>query len=227
MHADAAMHGLPGHQKRGGSTVQIHVARTMLAHVPGLALLGIVGGPAFARERPQAAMSTPGPAPLVEADQVSELDRLPVAGHHQGIQFATDRKRESTNCTDSISADGIGTFPGPGIAESLNRIPGLELARDANGEGVDISTRFDCPVRQRRVHVIRSGIHHVAWPAGHVPIAGFRKRVTSGPIRRDRDATAASGCGCHAGGRVAGLAIAVRDGVFRRAIDNRQPGRHE
>ncbi len=38
-------------------------------------------------------------------------------------------------------AEDIGKFPDMNIAESLNRIPGVQLARDVNGEGLNIAIR--------------------------------------------------------------------------------------
>ena len=145
--------------------MQIHIARTTLSHALGLALLGMASGPALAQAQeqpqpqaqeqsqaeaqsptagqpqPQEQAQVPVPAQADAADQVTELDRVVVTGYRQSIQFATDAKRESTNFTDSIFAEDIGKFPDLNIAESLNRIPGIQLSRDVNGEGVNISIR--------------------------------------------------------------------------------------
>jgi outer membrane receptor protein involved in Fe transport len=135
--------------------VQIHIARTTLSRALGLALLGMASGSAFAQAQeqpqPQEQPPTAGQPPSQEQaqvptradanDPVTELDRVVVTGYRQSIQFATDAKRESTNFTDSIFAEDIGKFPDLNIAESLNRIPGIQLSREVNGEGVNISIR--------------------------------------------------------------------------------------
>ncbi len=43
--------------------------------------------------------------------------------------------------TDSVFAEDIGKFPDLNIAESLNRIPGVIMTREVNGEGLNIAIR--------------------------------------------------------------------------------------
>ena len=43
--------------------------------------------------------------------------------------------------TNSVFAEDIGKFPDANIAESLNRIPGVTILRDSDGEGVNVSIR--------------------------------------------------------------------------------------
>ena len=46
---------------------------------------------------------------------------------------------------DSISAEDIGKFPDRNIAESLQRIPGVTIARNFSGEGGNVSIRGTNP----------------------------------------------------------------------------------
>ena len=64
-----------------------------------------------------------------------------VTGYRRSIQYSTEAKREATGFTDSIFSEDIGKFPDLNIAESLNRIPGIQLDRDVNGEGLNVSIR--------------------------------------------------------------------------------------
>jgi TonB-dependent receptor len=73
------------------------------------------------------------------AQQVPE--EIVVTGIRRSLQDAADSKRRATNFTDSIYAEDIGKFPDLNLAEALNRIPGVQLTRDVNGEGVQISVR--------------------------------------------------------------------------------------
>ncbi|HEU4654905.1 MAG TPA: TonB-dependent receptor [Steroidobacteraceae bacterium] len=73
--------------------------------------------------------------------QSSELEEIVVTGYRQSLQNAADAKRESINFTDSVFAEDIGKFPDTNIAESLNRIPGIQLTREVNGEGLNIAIR--------------------------------------------------------------------------------------
>jgi len=124
-------HAAASHQKREGSTVQVHIARTRLSCALGLALLGMAAVPAMAQDAAQPASGS----------QVTELDQVVVTGYRQSLQYATDAKRDSTGFTDSIFAEDIGKFPDTNIAESLSRIPGIQLNRDVNGEGLNIAIR--------------------------------------------------------------------------------------
>jgi TonB-dependent receptor len=70
-----------------------------------------------------------------------EIDEVVVTGFRASLESATNAKRESTNITDSVFAEDIGKFPDLNIAESLNRIPGVQLTREVNGEGLNIAIR--------------------------------------------------------------------------------------
>ena len=56
------------------------------------------------------------------------------------LEQALQQKRLATVSTDSILAEDIGKFPDLNLSESIQRIPGVALARDA-GEGRNISVR--------------------------------------------------------------------------------------
>ena len=129
--------------------MQIHIARTTLSRALSVVLLGIASGPAFAQaqEQPPAQASAQEPAPAQpqaaasESPDVTQLDAISVTGYRRSLQFSTDAKRESTGFTDSIFAEDIGKFPDQNIAESLSRVPGIQLGRDVNGEGVNVAIR--------------------------------------------------------------------------------------
>ncbi len=80
-------------------------------------------------------------APAFAADADSTIETVVVTGYRASLTAATDAKRASTNFTDSIFAEDIGKFPDSNIAESLNRIPGVSISREIDGEGVNVSIR--------------------------------------------------------------------------------------
>src|SRR5690606_40399381 len=83
-----------------------------------------------------------GGAAHAQSTQISsELEEIVVTGYRQSLFDATAAKRDSTNFTDSVFAEDIGKFPDLNIAESLNRIPGVQLTREVNGEGLNIAIR--------------------------------------------------------------------------------------
>ena len=64
-----------------------------------------------------------------------------VSGYRASLTASTDAKRASTNFTDSVFAEDIGKFPDTNIAEALNRIPGVTISREIDGEGLNVSIR--------------------------------------------------------------------------------------
>jgi TonB-dependent receptor len=110
-------------------------ARTALARALGLALLGLVSGPLLAQAQAPAAPAQD------EDDDAERLDQVVVTGYRQSLQFSTEAKREAVGFTDAIFSEDIGKFPDLNIAESLTRIPGIQLDRDVNGEGLNIGIR--------------------------------------------------------------------------------------
>jgi TonB-dependent receptor len=79
--------------------------------------------------------------PAFAADADSSIETVVVTGYRASLTAATDAKRASTNFTDSIFAEDIGKFPDTNIAESLNRIPGVTISREIDGEGLNVSIR--------------------------------------------------------------------------------------
>ncbi len=69
----------------------------------------------------------------------TEMEEI-VVSFSQSLIKALDEKRAATGQIDVIVAEDIGKFPDLNLAESLQRIPGVSIARDA-GEGRNISVR--------------------------------------------------------------------------------------
>jgi len=80
-------------------------------------------------------------APAESGPAGQEVEEVVVTGFRAALQSAANAKRESVNITDSIFAEDIGKFPDLNIAESLNRVPGIIMTREVNGEGLNISIR--------------------------------------------------------------------------------------
>lgn len=76
------------------------------------------------------------------AENASEnIETVVITGFRQSLDSALDIKREANGAVDSIVAEDIGKFPDANLAESMQRIPGVALARGDNGEGRNISVR--------------------------------------------------------------------------------------
>jgi TonB-dependent receptor len=96
------------------------------------------------RTAPAAAQATtestnpPTPAASKSPDAIEEVV---VTGYRKALLDATEAKRAATGISDSIFAEDIGKFPDSNIAESFNRIPGIQITRDADDSGVNIAIR--------------------------------------------------------------------------------------
>ena len=81
-----------------------------------------------------------GTAPATVAEQVDTLETITVTGYRASLEKALDIKRSEKGVVDAIVAEDIGKFPDLNLAESLQRIPGVVITRDA-GEGRNITVR--------------------------------------------------------------------------------------
>jgi len=75
---------------------------------------------------------------LSPADKV--LAEVVVVGSFEGQQRALNQQRAADNIKNVVSADLIGKFPDKNVAEALQRLPGINIARD-KGEGSTVSIR--------------------------------------------------------------------------------------
>ena len=83
------------------------------------------------------------PVVAQEADDGTDtktLDTVVVQGFRQSIEDALAIKRNSNEIIESISAEDIGKFPDQNIAESLGRLPGIQIDRE-NGQGTKVRIR--------------------------------------------------------------------------------------
>ena len=120
----------------------------LLAAVSALGLAIGLAAPAHAQAEPQNDASqaqAPGSdAASQSADRgeagVQEDEEIVVTGFRRSLAEALNVKRESVSAVDAIVAEDIAKFPDQNLAESLQRIPGISIQRDA-GEGRAITVR--------------------------------------------------------------------------------------
>ena len=74
------------------------------------------------------------------ADGTESGADIVVTGFRRSLDAALNVKRESVAAVDAIVAEDIAKFPDQNLAESLQRIPGISIQRDA-GEGRAITVR--------------------------------------------------------------------------------------
>ncbi len=68
------------------------------------------------------------------------LGEVVVTGSFEGQQRALNQQKAADKIMNVVSADLIGKFPDKNVAESLQRLPGINIARD-KGEGATVSIR--------------------------------------------------------------------------------------
>ncbi len=73
-------------------------------------------------------------------DDTQKLGEISVSGYAQSVEKAIEIKRDTVGQVDAVMAEDIGKFPDQNLAESLQRIPGVEIVREG-GEGRQISVR--------------------------------------------------------------------------------------
>jgi TonB-dependent receptor len=96
-----------------------------------LAVLSACGAAQAQTQQPQTA------APAAEGKQ---LETVVVTGFRSSLESALRAKRDDNGIVDVIKAEDMGKFPDTNLAESLQRVPGVVIDRDA-GEGRSITVR--------------------------------------------------------------------------------------
>ena len=84
--------------------------------------------------------SSVAPSAAAADKDVTSLTSVTVTGYRASVAKALDVKRGELGMVDAIMAEDVGKFPDLNLAESLQRIPGVVITRDA-GEGRNITVR--------------------------------------------------------------------------------------
>lgn len=107
--------------------------RSALVGTSALASCGIAA-PATAQQGPT------DPAPVVQGQAAhgesspEATDDILVVGVRRALRTASERKRNADTFVDSITATDIGAFPDKSVAEALQRVPGVTVARTSQGD---------------------------------------------------------------------------------------------
>jgi len=97
--------------------------------------LGLCAPAAMAQQAAQA------PQQAASAPEPSVLDTVVVTGIRQSMASSLNLKRDSHGVVDGIVAEDIGKFPDTNLAESMQRIAGVSIDRNASGEGAQVTVR--------------------------------------------------------------------------------------
>jgi iron complex outermembrane recepter protein len=80
------------------------------------------------------------PASPATSTTSEPLEEVIVTGFRASLADALQNKRESNQIIESVSAEDIGKFPDQNVAESLQRLSGVQIDR-ANGQGTKVRIR--------------------------------------------------------------------------------------
>lgn len=81
-----------------------------------------------------------GVSPVTYAQDDGALEEVIVRGIRSSLEQSIDIKRESNQIVEAITADDIGKLPDQNVAESLQRLPGVQIDR-RDGEGTQVRIR--------------------------------------------------------------------------------------
>ncbi|MEG8048216.1 TonB-dependent receptor plug domain-containing protein [Sphingomonas aerolata] len=96
-----------------------------------LIAMRLLAGSAAILMHPDAALAQQEVSPAAQEDVSQDIV---VTGVRGAQQKAINVKRDATQIVDSIAAEDIGKLPDATIADSLQRVPGVQITRSA-GEG--------------------------------------------------------------------------------------------
>ncbi len=116
--------------------VAVHFSRRSLATIL-LAATALTAVPALAQE---AQVTPTGETPRDPA-QADPQGEIVVTGFRQSYSDAIRSKRNEVAITDGISSDGLGRFPDLNVGEALQRVPGVQINREAEGRNATINLR--------------------------------------------------------------------------------------
>ncbi len=82
-----------------------------------------------------------GGAQAQDAAKKADGDVVVITGFRQSYTNAVKTKRDTIEISDSISSDGLGRFPDLNVGEAVQRIPGVQINREADSRNATISLR--------------------------------------------------------------------------------------
>src|SRR3546814_796010 len=100
--------------------------RGMLFAAASVVAMGLAASPASAQSE-------------TAADEGTESE-IVVTGFRASLENALNAKRDSNLIIESVTAEDIGKFPDQNVAESLQRLPGIQIDRE-NGQGSKVRIR--------------------------------------------------------------------------------------
>ncbi|MCI0751405.1 MAG: TonB-dependent receptor [Flammeovirgaceae bacterium] len=130
------------------------------------------------------------------ANDITQLSAVVVTGVLQGQQRALNQQKSADNIKNVVSADQIGRFPDPNVAEALQRVPAVNIERD-QGEGRYVLVRGLAPqftnisINGEQIPSPEAGVRYVALDA--IPADQLSSIEVTKAITPDMDGDAIGG----------------------------------
>ncbi|WP_167759695.1 TonB-dependent receptor [Massilia horti] len=121
-----------------------HIPLRPLSAAIALAMFGLAGAAqaqSTAAQDAAASGSAPAQADADAPVAVATTPSVIVTGIRQSYADAVNMKRDTLEITDSISSDGLGRFPDLNVGEAIQRIPGVQINREAGNRDATINLR--------------------------------------------------------------------------------------
>jgi iron complex outermembrane receptor protein len=77
-------------------------------------------------------------SPASQSANSNDLTEIVVTGYRQSLQTALDAKRVNILPIESVAPEDIGKMPDQNVAESLQRLPGVQIDRGQAGQGTSV-----------------------------------------------------------------------------------------
>lgn len=133
---------------------------------------------------------------LKMVSDATQLQDIVITGVLQGQQKALNQQKTADNIKNVVSADQIGRFPDPNVAEALQRVPAVNIERD-QGEGRYVLVRGLAPqftnisINGEQIPSPEASVRYVALDA--VPADQLSSIEVSKAITPDMDGDAIGG----------------------------------
>lgn len=119
------------------------------------------------------------PSSAAASTTTEPLEEVVVTGFRASLADALEKKRESNQIIESVTAEDIGKFPDQNVAESLQRLPGISIDR-SNGVGTKARIRgLDQNVTLLNDDIFLSGLELYTQGEGNVREADSLEGVPS------------------------------------------------
>jgi iron complex outermembrane receptor protein len=115
----------------------MNVKRTPIASAVVLALAG-AASPAFAQQAapaPAAPASAASTAPATPEVKAQQLEAVTVTGIRASREKSLEQKRNADTLVEVVTAEDVGKMPDKNVADAIQRVPGVNIASSAGGEG--------------------------------------------------------------------------------------------